>query len=269
VQPAQFTNDSSEPLAGFRSPWAGARPLDGQVALVTGAGRGIGRGIAQELSASGAHVIAADLELPAAQETVSLLPQSGSAARVDTSDPDSVSELFGGALAGATIDVVVNVAGVLSVAPVTELAADEWDRVMGVNARGPFLVARAALPQMIERRRGSIINISSTSGKEGEPTLAHYCASKFAVIGFTQSLAREVAEFDIRVNAICPGVVNTPMIGQVAAAWGGSADDIAADLQLLKRPQDAREIGAAAVFLATMPSITGQAINVDGGTVFH
>jgi meso-butanediol dehydrogenase/(S,S)-butanediol dehydrogenase/diacetyl reductase len=180
-----------------------------------------------------------------------------------------VSELFNGALAETTIDVVVNVAGVLSLALVTELPVDEWDRVMGVNARGPFLVARGALPRMIERRGGSIINISSTAGKEGEATLAHYSASKFAVIGFTQALAREVAEFDIRVNAICPGVVNTPMIGQVAAAWGRSADDLAADLQLLKRPQDAREIGAAAVFLATMPSITGQAINIDGGTVFH
>jgi meso-butanediol dehydrogenase / (S,S)-butanediol dehydrogenase / diacetyl reductase len=269
VQPTQFTDRAGDPLPGFRSPWTGAYPLEGQVALVTGAGRGIGRGIAQELSASGAHVIAADLELPAAQETVRLLPNAGSAAHVDASDPGSVSELFNGALAETTIDLVVNVAGVISLAPVTELPVSEWDRVMGVNARGPFLVARAALPQMIERRRGSIINISSTSGKEGEPTLAHYSASKFAVIGFTQALAREVAEFDIRVNAICPGVVNTPMIGQVAAAWDSSAAGLAADLQLLKRPQDAREIGAAAVFLATMPSITGQAINVCGGTVFH
>jgi meso-butanediol dehydrogenase / (S,S)-butanediol dehydrogenase / diacetyl reductase len=122
---------------------------------------------------------------------------------------------------------------------------------------------------MAEIGRGGIVNIYSVSGKTGEPTVAHYSASKFAVIGFTQSLAKEVAEFGIRVNAICPGVVHTPMIESVAEAWKQSPEQIVRELQLIKHPQHPREIGAAAVFLAVMPSITGQAINVDGGTAFH
>jgi len=122
---------------------------------------------------------------------------------------------------------------------------------------------------MIEAGWGAIVNISSAAGKEGVPTGAHYSASKFAVIGFTQSLAMEVAEHGIRVNAVCPGVVQTPMIDDVATAWKTSPEAMVTEYQLIKRPQDAREIGAAVVFLATMPSITGQAINVEGGAVFH
>jgi meso-butanediol dehydrogenase/(S,S)-butanediol dehydrogenase/diacetyl reductase len=215
-------------------------------------------------------VIAADLDLDLAQQTAVELEGAGEAAQVDVSDPASVQRLFDELdRSGKAIDVLANVAGVLSLALVIDLPVEEWDRIMAVNARGVFLVSRGALAKMIERRRGVIVNVSSISGKIGEPTLAHYCASKFAVLGFTQSLAREVAEFGIRVNAVCPGVVRTPMIDQVAAAWERSPEQIVADFQLIKRAQDPREIGAAVVFLAVMPSITGQAINVDGGTVFH
>jgi meso-butanediol dehydrogenase/(S,S)-butanediol dehydrogenase/diacetyl reductase len=215
-------------------------------------------------------VIAADLDLDLAQQTAVELEGAGEAAQVDVSDPASVQRLFDELdRSGKAIDVLANVAGVLSLALVIDLPVEEWDRIMAVNARGVFLVSRGALAKMIERRRGAIVNVSSISGKIGEPTLAHYCASKFAVLGFTQSLAREVAEFGIRVNAVCPGVVRTPMIDQVAAAWERSPEQIVADFQLIKRAQDPGEIGAAVVFLAVMPSITGQAINVDGGTVFH
>jgi meso-butanediol dehydrogenase/(S,S)-butanediol dehydrogenase/diacetyl reductase len=249
----------------FRSPWSGANPLAGRAALVTGAGRGIGRGIAQELASVGAHVVAGDIDHAGAAETVELVGGRGEAVHLDVAEPASVEA----ALAGRRIDVLVNVAGRLTVSPVVDLAVEDWDDVMRVNARGVFLVTRAALPAMIEAGSGAIVNIASVSGKAGEPTLAHYSASKFAVVGFTQALAKEVAPHGIRVNAVCPGVVRTPMIEQVSGAWGQSADAIAADLQLIPRPQDPREIGAAVVFLATMPSITGQAINVDGGTVFN
>jgi len=254
----------------FRSPWGRRRPLEGKTALVTGAGRGIGRGVAQELSASGCYVIAADLDLVTARETVAGLDGAGEAAEVDVSDPASVESLFSSlAASGKRVDVLTNVAGVLTISPVIDLPVEDWDRIMSVNARGVFLVSKAALPGMIEAGWGAIVNISSAAGKEGVPTGAHYSASKFAVIGFTQSLAMEVAEHGIRVNAVCPGVVQTPMIDDVATAWKTSPEAMVTEYQLIKRPQDAREIGAAVVFLATMPSITGQAINVEGGAVFH
>lgn len=260
----------AETSVDFESPWQHAHPLAGKTALVTGAGRGIGQAVAQEVAAAGARVVAADLDHAAATATATALDGQAQALHLDVTSPESVENAFAELeKAGISIDVLVNVAGVLTVSPVASLAIEDWDRVMNVNARGVFLVCRAALPGMIDAGNGAIINISSVSGKTGEPTLAHYSASKFAVIGFTQSLAKEVAQFGIRANAVCPGVVRTQMIGDVAAAWDQSPEQIAADLQLIKRPQHAREIGAAVVFLAVMPSITGQAINVDGGTVFN
>ena len=251
----------------FESPWGHGRPLAGRTALVTGAGRGIGRGVAEEVAAAGARIVAADLDLAAAQQTIAGLPDEGQAAHVDVSDPASVASLIG-EITGA-IDILVNVAGVLSISSVVDLPVEDWDKIMDVNARGTFLMTKALLPGMIAAGSGAIINISSAAGKDGVATAAHYSASKFAVIGFTQSLAKEVAEHGIRVNAVCPGVVRTPMIADVAAAWEIPADQMVNDWQLIKRAQDAREIGAAVVFLVVMTSMTGQSINVDGGSVFH
>jgi meso-butanediol dehydrogenase/(S,S)-butanediol dehydrogenase/diacetyl reductase len=258
---------SGSPFA-FSSPWG--RPLDGQTALVTGAGRGIGRGVAQELAAAGAYVVAADIDLANAQQTIDELGGPGHAAQVDVASEDSVVACAGSlSRAGTLVDILANVAGVLSIATVRDLPAAEWDRIFGVNARGTFLMAKAVLPAMIAAGRGAIVNISSAAGKDGVAGGAHYSSSKFAVVGFTQSLAKEVAEFGIRVNAVCPGVVRTQMIADVAAAWETTADAMVNQWQLIKRPQEAREIGAAVVFLAVMTSMTGQAINVDGGSVFH
>jgi meso-butanediol dehydrogenase/(S,S)-butanediol dehydrogenase/diacetyl reductase len=254
----------------FESPWGHGRPLAGKTALVTGAGGGIGRGVAQELAAAGSYVLAADLDLAAARRTAEALEGSGEAAQVDVADPASAERLLSSVTAaGRPVDVLVNVAGVLSISAVADLPVAEWDRIMSVNARGTFLVTKATLPVMIAAGSGAIINISSAAGKDGVATAAHYSASKFAVIGFTQSLAKEVAEFGIRVNAVCPGVVRTAMIADVSAAWQIPADQMVNDWQLIKRAQDAREIGAAVVFLAIMTSMTGQSINVDGGSVFH
>lgn len=254
----------------FESPWGHGRPLTGQTALVTGAGRGIGRGVAQELAAAGARVVAADLDQASAEQTIAGLPDGrdgGEAAQVDVSDPASVDRLIQAVT--APIDILVNVAGVLTISPVVDLPVADWDKVMSVNARGTFLVTKAVLPQMIAAGTGAIINISSAAGKDGAADAAHYSASKFAVIGFTQALAKEVAQHGIRANAVCPGVVRTQMIADAAAAWEVPADQLVSDWQLIKRAQDAREIGAAVVFLVVMTSMTGQSINVDGGSVFH
>ena len=259
----------ADPFA-FASPW-GRQPLLGRTALVTGAGRGIGLGVAQELAAAGARVIAADLDVGTARQTAAGLSTAGAGAyHVDVADPGSVEQLVQSVrAAGERIDILANVAGVISLAPVTDLTVEDWDHIMTVNARGTFLVSRAVLPVMMEAGAGAIINISSAAGKDGVAGGAHYSSSKFAVIGFTQSLAKEVAQFGIRVNAVCPGVVPTQMIADVGAAWHLTAEQMVAEWQLIKRPQEAREIGAAVVFLAIMTSMTGQSINVDGGSIFH
>jgi meso-butanediol dehydrogenase/(S,S)-butanediol dehydrogenase/diacetyl reductase len=238
---------------------------------VTGAGRGIGLGVARELAAAGASVIAADLDVETARQTAAGLGSAGAGAyHVDVADPGSVERLVQSVrAAGERIDILANVAGVISLAPVTDLTVEDWDHIMAVNARGTFLVSRAVLPVMMEAGAGAIVNISSAAGKDGVAGGAHYSSSKFAVIGFTQSLAKEVARFGIRVNAVCPGVVPTQMIADVGAAWHLSTEQMVAEWQLIQRPQDAGEIGAAVVFLAIMTSMTGQSINVDGGSIFH
>jgi meso-butanediol dehydrogenase / (S,S)-butanediol dehydrogenase / diacetyl reductase len=216
-------------------------------------------------------VITADLDAGTARDTAGSLGAAAAGAfAVDVADPESVDQLIGAVReSGEQIGILANVAGVISMATVAELPVSEWDRIMAVNARGTFLVSKAVLPAMTEAGAGSIVNISSAAGKDGVDGGAHYSSSKFAVVGFTQSLAKEVAQHGIRVNAVCPGVVPTQMIADVGAAWEMTAQQMVSQWQLIKRPQQAREIGAAVVFLTVMTSMTGQSINVDGGSVFH
>jgi meso-butanediol dehydrogenase/(S,S)-butanediol dehydrogenase/diacetyl reductase len=146
--------------------------------------------------------------------------------------------------------------------------AGEWRRVLEVNATGTFLASRAVARRLVvEGRPGSIVSIASIAGKRGDPQLAHYSASKFAIVGLTQALARELAEHDVTVNAVCPGLVETQMIEQVAAGWNTSVERML-DAQAIHRPQTADEIADAVAFLHRNRSVTGQAINVDGGTIF-
>ena len=247
--------------------------LAGQRILVTGAGRGLGRGMALTFADWGASLGLADIGAEDIAETRKLLEDKSAklwSGRMDvTGEADVEAGVEGCWDALGGIDLLVNNAGILSVSPVVDLELSEWRRVMEVNATGVFLVTRAVVRRMIAaKQQGSVVSISSIGGKRGDARIAHYNASKFAVIGFTQALAREVAQHDILVNAVCPGVVETQMIADMArdtdtpvASWIGN--------QAIRRSQSPADIAFAVAFLHLNRAMTGQAVNVDGGTVFH
>lgn len=247
--------------------------LTGHRILITGASQGIGRGIAETFANWGACVAVADVSENNLMQTCKILSAASPKSfglRLDVTDEGSVDagvkqvwDRFGG------IDLLVNNAGVLSVANTVDLTLDAWSKVLAVNTTGVFLMSRAVVRMMIEQQQsGSVVSVSSIAGKRGDPGLAHYSASKFAVIGFTQALAREVGKHDIMVNAVCPGVVRTDMIAMLEK---GSRTDtntwVAA--QSIPRSQTPKDIAFAAGFLHLSRAITGQAINVDGGSLFH
>jgi meso-butanediol dehydrogenase / (S,S)-butanediol dehydrogenase / diacetyl reductase len=254
--------------------------LRGKVSYVTGGGRGIGRGIALALAREGAHVLVADIDAAAARkvvEEVTALGVEGHAMSLDVTRFDDVNRLrdtlderFG------RLDIAVNSAGVISVQRVEGMSEREWDRVMNVNVKGTFLCCQAAIPLLRRAGTGTIVNIASVSGKDGYPGLAHYSASKYAVIGFSNSLAKELAREEITVNAICPGVVRTAMWDLLAEEWrnAGETPEESWQRQVLAfvpqgRPQTAEDIGDLVVYLTSARNITGQAINVDGGLTSH
>lgn len=259
--------------------------LDGNVAIVTGAARGIGRGIALGLAREGAHVVVADL----AADDGSVSYELSGKAQLDATTGEVEAEGSGAALGvscdvtrseqveamvSATlerfgrIDVVVNNAGVVHFAPVTEIEEDRWDHVYAVNVKGPYLVSRATIPSL-EESRGCIVNIASVAGKRGHPQGSLYCSSKFAVVGFTQSLAMELGPKGVRANAICPGILATHMWthhlsseerGGEAAYQGAVAAAIP-----LQREQTPEDIAEAVLYLVRAPNVTGVALNVAGG----
>ncbi len=255
--------------------------LKDKTAIVTGGARGIGRGIALELAKAGVNIVIADLPVVQddADETCKLIEAEGAQAlSVQTNVRDEAQcqamaqaavDKFGG------IDILVNNAGVVGVAAVATMSEEEWDRVIGVNLTGMFLTSKAVLPHMMPRDAARIVNLSSMAGKKGAPGLAHYCTSKFGVIGFTQSLAQEVGGANITVNAICPGEVDSAMWRDVLLpALGGEGEEaqqaawdrLIKDRVPLGRPQTVEDIGQAAVFLCQADNITGESINVTGGS---
>ncbi|SDI30726.1 meso-butanediol dehydrogenase / (S,S)-butanediol dehydrogenase / diacetyl reductase [Pseudomonas flavescens] len=254
-------------------------PLQGQVALITGAGRGIGQGIALSLAAAGADIVAADIHADIAEQTaerVAALGRRAKALAVDVREPASVEAMVAATLSAfGRLDIAVNNAGVISIDGIAELDVEDWDRVMDINARGVFLCCKAQLAAMRARRYGRIVNTASIAGKVGFPDLSHYSASKFAVIGFTNAVAKEVARDGITVNALCPGIVGTGMWrGErgLSGRWkqpGESEAESWARHQATLLPQGEAQteadMGQLVVYLAQAAHVTGQAIAVDGG----
>ena len=191
--------------------------LKNTVAIVTGGARGIGRGIAYELAKEGVRVALADLPSVSADrdETIAGVKRLGSdaiAIDVDVRDYAQCQAMVQAAIdKWGQVDILVNNAGVIKVGPVFMFAEEDWDLIHDVNVKGTFLCSKAVAGHMMQRRTGRIINLSSQAGKSGKAGASRYCASKWAVIGFTQALAEEMGQFNVTVNAICPGEVDTFM----------------------------------------------------------
>ena len=243
--------------------------LPGKVAIVTGAGSGIGRASALRYAAEGASVVAADIRGPKVDETVAMIERDGgtaAACQANVADAADVARMVAFAVATfGGLDALFNNAGTLRPGTAVDLSVEDWDLVMAVNVRSVFLGAKYAVPVMAERGGGSIVSTASVSGLNGDPASVVYSASKAAVINLTRSLAVDHARDHIRVNCICPGAIDTPPVGRMLAdAEARRRSERAHPLGRLGQPE---EIAAAAVWLSSDESsfVTGQALVVDGG----
>jgi len=247
---------------------SGAKPLRDRVAIVTGSGQGIGRGVAMCLAHAGAHVVIADQATQGIASVKAAVEDLGVQALgipTDVSRADDVERMIRQTVERfGKIDILVNNAGTLVVKPMVEQTEEEWDRVLDVNLKGVFLCCRHVLPEMIARKHGAIVNIASIAAFHVTVPHVPYAASKAGVVALTRDLAYEVGRLGIRVNAIAPGPIETPMVGIISDE---QRQAIAKNI-LLGRMGQPEDIGNAAVFLASDAAsyITGATLPVSGGT---
>ena len=256
--------------------------IEGRAIIVTGAGRGIGRSIAEGLARAGARVVIADIDPKTAEATAAEIRDAGGQAiglAVDVTDRASTSALIARAVSSfGRLDAMFNNAGIAQVKPFNDITEADWHRVMDVNAMGVLIGTQEASKQFIAQGGGGkIINTASIAGKQGYEPLAHYSASKFAVVALTQAAARAFGKHHINVNAICPGVVATDMWKLIDKGFKDEGltqrdneafEGFSADI-LLGRASRPDDLVGVSVFLASPGSdyMTGQSLMVDGGMV--
>ncbi|WP_274362555.1 SDR family NAD(P)-dependent oxidoreductase [Paenibacillus thermotolerans] len=251
--------------------------LKGKVALITGSGSGIGRSSALLFAREGASVIVNDVSEEKGQETVAAIQEEGGQAAfigADVTDPVSVDAMVKRAIERfGVIDVLFNNAGISGVGALHEVEPDAWDRVMNVNIRGVYLPSKYVLPHMMERKSGTIINMSSCIAEIGLARRASYAATKGAVLALTKSMQVDYAPYNIRVNALLPGTILTPFVENYLRT---SYDDPEAAIEGIKKRQLSGDLGRpedvakAALFLASDESsfMMGSPLYIDGGVVF-